>query len=91
MGDQWRRKKYLNEEKGNLAITILKIRLNMYNQKSNFKAQYENLSCPRCRVNKDTTEHVTNCFKDSKIQRFKIQNLFPTKKTIYIIKFTNNN
>ena len=25
MGDQWRRKKYLKEERGNLAITILKI------------------------------------------------------------------
>ena len=34
----------------------------MYNQKSNFKAGYEDLSCPRCKVNKDTTEHVTNCF-----------------------------
>ena len=27
MGDQWRRKKYLKEQRGNLAITILKIRL----------------------------------------------------------------
>ena len=43
----------------------------MFNQKSNFKAQRENLSCPRCKVNKDTTEHVTYCLTKIKIKELR--------------------
>ena len=58
IGDPFRRKKYFNKENGSLSKEIVKIRMNMYKTKSNYKTKNENLTCPRCHSNKDTTEHV---------------------------------
>ena len=62
IGDPFRRKKYFNKENGSLSKEIVKIRMNMYKTKSNYKTKYENLTCPKCHSNKDTTEHVVHCY-----------------------------
>ena len=56
------RKKYFNKENGSLSKEIVKIRMNMYKTKSNYKTKYANLTCPRYHGNKDTTEHVVHCY-----------------------------
>ena len=70
-GSSFRRKKYLNEEDAHLAKEILRIRLNMFPTSSNFKSGNENLLCPHCESNKDTTEHIVHCYTNVKIAALK--------------------
>ena len=70
-GSSFRRKEYLNKEDGHLAKEILRIRLNMFPTSSNFKTGNENLLCPHCESNKDTTEHIVHCYTNVKIAALK--------------------
>ena len=62
---------------GNTALQILRIRLNMFPTKSNFKANQESFACPKCSSQDDTTEHVVECYtglKSKELRRFDTKN-----------------
>ena len=58
----FKRKKYFYKEAGYTALQILRIRLNMFATKSNFKANQDNFTCPKCNTHNDTTEHIVECY-----------------------------
>ena len=58
--DKWERKEYIDKMHGTLACDVLKIRLNMWNLKMNYKKNDADLLCPKCLIEEDTTEHVLN-------------------------------
>ena len=60
----FKRKKYFYKEAGHIALQILRIRLNMYATKSNFKANQDNFTCPKCNTHNDSTEHIVECYTD---------------------------
>ena len=61
---KWGMKEYIRKGMGSLIQQVIKIRLNMTDQKRNFRNKYgENLNCPLCDVKEDTTEHVLSCSK----------------------------
>ena len=64
--NQWERKKYFSEVDGRVAMDILKIRLNMWNLKKNYPKDLNDLKCPRCKIEEDTTEHVLSCYSQLK-------------------------
>ena len=43
------------------AKEIMKIRLNMTETKANFKGKYNDLTCPACMKENETTEHLICC------------------------------
>ena len=70
---KFKRKGYIFKETGNTALQILRIRLNMFPTKSNFKANQESFACPKCSSQDDTTEHVVECYtglKSKELRRF---------------------
>ena len=61
---EWEMKEYIRKGTGSLIQQVIKIRLNMADQKRNHRNKYrENLDCPLCDVKEDTTEHVLSCSK----------------------------
>ena len=59
---KWRMKEYIRKGTGSFIQQVIKIRLNMTDQKRNFRNKYgENLNCSLCDVKEDTTEHVLSC------------------------------
>ena len=61
---KWGMKVYIRKGTGSLIHQVIKIKLNMTDQKRNFRNKYgENLNCPLCDVKEDTTEHVLSCSK----------------------------
>ena len=62
--DEWQRKGYINEMTGDMAVQVMKIRLNMWPLKSNYKKKNAETACPKCKENEDNTEHVLQCFAD---------------------------
>ena len=70
--DKWERKAYINEMSGNMALQVIKIRLNMWPLKANYKKENADRICPKCQEHEDTTEHVVQCF--SKIDPAQLRN-----------------
>jgi hypothetical protein len=65
-----RRKRYIDS--GNVKTTtgIMRIRLNMVEVKCNYKGKYKgNLTCPMCKIENDTTEHLFDCKKLKEVIR----------------------
>ena len=61
---KWEMKEYIRKGTGSRIQQVIKIRLNMTDQKRNYRNKYEeNLKCPLCDVKEDTTEHVLSCSK----------------------------
>ena len=61
---KWGMKEYIRKGTGSLIQQVIKIRLNMTDQKRNYRNKCrENLKCPLCDVKEDTTEHVLSCSK----------------------------
>ena len=57
-------KEYIRKGTGSLIQQVIRIRLNMTDQKRTYRNKYwENLKCPLCDVEEDTTEHVPSCSK----------------------------
>lgn len=62
--DKWEKKKYIDELDGWIAIDVLKIRLNMWPLKMNYKKSNEESLCPKCNLHDDTTEHIVTCYSN---------------------------
>ena len=61
---KWEMKEYIRKGTGSLIQQVIKIRLNMTDEKRNYRNKYgENLKCLLCDVKEDTTEHVLSCGK----------------------------
>ena len=70
--DVWGRKEYINKHEGWISIEALKIRLNMWQLKMNYKKnEDQDLKCPRCKIKEDTTEHVLECYSKLKSETLK--------------------
>jgi hypothetical protein len=62
LNDKFEMKQYIKEVAGNTAIKIMRVRLNMVDVRMNYKGSHGgDLSCPLCRVENDTTEHLLLC------------------------------
>ena len=59
--NEWERKKYINQCKGETVKNIIKIRLHMWDLKKNYGKVEEQPLCPLCEKEDDTTEHVLQC------------------------------
>ena len=70
---------YLNKLNPAAATTILKLRLNMTNLRTNYKNAHKNLQCPVCQSqNLDTLKHLFNCPNLPEIPNFRLPNNFET-------------
>ena len=89
-GDKFKRKRYLKEESGTVALDILKIRTNMIELKANYRSRHEEVLCHKCKKSEDKVEHVIKCYadieakelKDLKSSRWKLI-IKTVKKSIY--------
>ena len=73
---------YLSKLNPAEATTILKLRLNMTNLRTNYKNAHKNLQCPVCQSqNLDTLKHLFECPNLPKIPNFRLPNNF--EKIIY--------
>ena len=63
--DKWERKIYIEQCKGGIVKGIIKIRLNMWDLKKNYKKEEEQPLCPLCEIEEDTTEHVLKRGRDT--------------------------
>ena len=63
--DKWERKIYIEQCKGGIVKDIIKIRLNMWDLKKNYKKEEEQPLCPLCEIEEDTTEHVLKRGRDT--------------------------
>ena len=59
--DKWERKEYIPIFDSDLVKDIIKIRLHMWELKKNYPREEEDMKCPICTQNEDTTEHVLEC------------------------------
>ena len=60
--NEYKQKDYIKDLQFIQCITMLKIRLNMIEVKSNYKGTYKNtLKCELCKTEDDTTEHLLQC------------------------------
>ena len=60
--DEWGLKDYIKNLPGHISLDCIKIRLNMWKQKVNYKDG--NLMCVKCKRMEDSSEHVLQCFSD---------------------------
>ena len=59
--DQWERKQYIQKCESNTIKDVIKIRLHMWNTKCNYKRNELDTTCPLCKTEEDTTEHIMVC------------------------------
>ena len=59
--DKWERKEYIPIFESDVVKDIIKIRLHMWELKKNYPREEEDMKCPICTQNEDTTEHVLEC------------------------------
>ena len=64
--DRWGKKNYIEHLDGWIAVDVIKIRLNMWPLKMNYKKPNEESLCPKCNLHNDTTEHIVNCYSNLK-------------------------
>ena len=62
--DKWERKKYIEQSKGVIVKDVIKIRLHMWDLKKNYKKEEEEVLCPLCEADGDTTEHELKYGRD---------------------------
>ena len=67
---------------------VLKIRLYMWNTKSNYKRNESDTTCPLCKTEEDTTEHMMVCQEGSNTYNLLDENEKDWGKIVAII--TNN-
>ena len=70
-GDKFKRKTYLKEESGTVALDILKIRTNMIELKANYRSRHEEVLCHKCKKSEDKVEHVIKCYADIEAKELK--------------------
>ena len=79
----FKKKKYISL-KYNDCITMIRVKLNMIYVKCNYKGNFtNNLACPLCKSEEDTTEHLFTCREIKKITE--------TGPSIEEVKEDNNN
>ena len=59
--DKWERKQYIKNCESNSIKDGIKIRLPMWNTKCNYKRNELDTTCPLCKTDEDTTEHIMVC------------------------------
>ena len=73
--DKWRKKEYFCELEGWIAMDVIKIRLNMWPLKMNYKRNNEqDFKCIKCKIHNDSTEHVIECYSDMNEGELRITN-----------------
>ena len=59
--DRWERKQYIKKCDSDTVKDAIKIRLHMWNTKCNYKRNESDTTCPLCKTEEDTTEHIMVC------------------------------
>ena len=65
-GNKWERKEYFTQLEGWIAKDVIRIRLNMWPLKMNYKKNEQDLKCIKCGAHDDSTEHVLECYSNMK-------------------------
>ena len=58
MDEKWERKQYIKKCESNTIKDVIKIRLHMWNTKSNNKRNESDTTCTLCNTEENTTEHI---------------------------------
>ena len=58
---KWERKQCIRKCERNTINDVTKIRLHMWNTKYNYQRNDLDATCPPCRTEEDTTEHIMVC------------------------------
>jgi hypothetical protein len=59
--EQFEKKEYIKQCNMSVVKRIMKMRLNMTEVKRNFRGKYNDMLCPACGIEEETTEHVILC------------------------------
>ena len=58
MDEKWERKQYIKKCESNTIKDVIKIRLHIWNTKSNNKRNESDTTCTLCNTEENTTEHI---------------------------------
>ena len=70
--DRWERKQYTKKCDSDTIKDAIKIRLHMWNTKCNYKTNESDTTCPLCKTEEDTTEHIMVCKEGNNNEKKKI-------------------
>ena len=86
--DKWERKQYIKKCESNTIKDVIKIRLHMCNTKCNYKRNEIDTTCPLCKTEEDTTEHIMACEEGNNTYNLLDENEKDWEKIVAI--YTNN-
>ena len=61
--EKWERKNIYHKSESNTIKDVMKTRLHMRNTKCNYKRNESDTTCPLCRTEEDSTEHILVCLE----------------------------
>ena len=88
---KWERKQYTKKCESNTIKDVIKIRLHMWNTKCNYKRNELDTTCPLCKTEEDTTEHITICQEGNNTYNLLDENEKDWEKIVAIYKNNKEN
>ena len=70
---------------------VIKIRLHMWNTKCNYKRNESHTTCPLCKTEEDTTEHIMVCQEGNNMYNLLDENEKDWEKIVAIYKSNKEN
>ena len=84
--DKWERKQYIKKCESNTIKDVIKIRIHMWNTKCNYKRNELDTTCPLCKTEEDTTEHIMACEEGNNTYNLLDENEKDWEKIVAIYK-----
>ena len=91
MDEKWERKQYIKKCESNTIKDVIKIRLHMWNTKCNYKRNESDTTCPLCKTEEDTTEHIMVCQEGNNTYNLLDENEKDWEKIVTIYKNNKEN
>ena len=88
---KWERKQYIKKCESNTIKDVIKIRLHMWNTKCNYKRNESDTTCPLCKTEEDTTEHIMVCQEGNNMYNLLDENEKDWEKIVAIYKNNKEN
>ena len=89
--DKWERKQYIKKCESNTIKDVIKVRLNMWNTKCKYKRNELDKTCPLCKTENDTTEHIMVCQEGNNTYNLLDENEKEWEKVVAIYKNNKEN